>query len=77
MAGPLSRGLPSPSKVLPSISSETEILAVSPRKRTEVPVVLSPRVEPKTWTTARPAPESRTWPRTRSPSALVTSTISP
>ncbi len=60
MAGPLSRGLPRPSKVLPSISSETEIRAVSPRNRTEVPVVLSPRVEPKTWTMASPAPESRT-----------------
>ena len=77
MAGPLSLGLPRPSKALPSISSETDILAVSPRKRTDVPVVLSPRVEPKTCTMASPAPESRTCPRTRSPSALVTSTISP
>ena len=42
--GPLSLGFPSPSKTLPSISSETANVAVSPRNVVDVPVVVRPRV---------------------------------
>ena len=42
--GPLSFGFPSPSNTHPSISSDTDIVAVSPRNVVEVPVVLRPKV---------------------------------
>src|SRR5579875_485587 len=75
--GPPSLGLPSPSKVLPSISSDTDTLAVSPRNFTEVSPTLRPIVEPKTCTIAIPLLESSTWPLSLSPTAFVISTISP
>jgi len=52
--GPLSFGFHSPSNTHPSISSDTDNVAVSPRNVVEVPVVLRPKVRPKTLTTARP-----------------------
>ena len=41
--GPVSLGFPTPSKVLPSISSDTESMAVSPENFVEVPTV--PKVQ--------------------------------
>ncbi len=46
--GPLSLGFPNPSNVRPSISSETDSIAVSPENFVEVPIVPNPYVGPKT-----------------------------
>ncbi len=77
IAGPLSRGFPKPSKVLPSISSDTDIVAVSPRNFVKVLVSPSPIVDPKTCTTAKPSRVSSTCPSRSSPLASFISTISP
>jgi len=42
--GPLSFGFPSQSHTLPSISSDTDNVAVSPRNVVVVPLVLRPKV---------------------------------
>ena len=47
IVGPYLVGFPNPSKVLPSISSDTDNVAVSPMNFVKVPVVPSPIVDPK------------------------------
>lgn len=79
IGGPLSMGVPEPSRVLPSMSVVTGILSVSPVNRAVVFLVSSPDVPSKTWTMAFPPPTSRTVPFLFSPSGVVmlTSSLNP
>ena len=72
---PPSRGSPAPERTLPSISLETGIFMVSPRKRTDASLSI-PVVPSKTWTTTRSLEESRTCPLLMVPSESLMLTIS-
>ncbi len=72
---PPSRGSPAPLRTLPSISLETGIFMVSPRKRTEAALSI-PVVPSNIWTTTMSSDESRTSPLFTDPSESLTETSS-
>ena len=72
---PPSRGSPAPERTLPSMSLETGIFMVSPRKRTDASLS-TPEVPSKTWTTTMSLDESRTCPLLMVPSDILMLTIS-
>ena len=75
MAGPPSMGSPAPDRTRPSMSLDTGIFMVSPRKRTAASLSI-PEVPSKIWTTTVSSEESRTCPRLMEPSESLTETIS-
>ena len=72
---PPSRGSPAPERTLPSMSLETGIFMVSPRKRTDASLSI-PVVPSNTWTTTMSSEESRTSPLFMVPSDILMLTIS-
>ncbi len=76
ISGPPSIGFPVPLKILPIISNETPIFAVSPVNLTLVVAVFRSRVPSKTCITAKSSLTSRTCPLLFSPEGVSISTIS-
>ncbi len=72
---PPSRGSPDPDRTLPSMSLETGIFMVSPRKRTDASLS-TPVVPSNTWMTTISPEESRTCPLLIVPSDILMLTIS-
>ena len=75
ISAPPSRGFPDPDRILPSMSLDTGIFMVSPRKRTDASLSI-PEVPSNTWTTTMSPEESRTWPLLMEPSESLMLTIS-